>query len=440
MPELHLKVFSNRSELVKSDGTTEIFTEGPNNPQTKARYKKISDALKNGYLENQILLCKENPERLNITQIKEEHIQLLEILVSSLTSEVGRAIIGLTILQLCVKVIEPEQSIRLHKGGSSAKDFSWSEGISMRTLDNTFITPVLRKYDLLKLNKDGFMMTRSLAENYPYSTVYKAHIRGARVQWTEIVEAVENKIMDPVPALQYLLSQLLNQANAFLSLRERTINHLKSLISLNKLNEKQDIYRIIKDHAFNSNYAARIMEIAMHTLMQGLQDTNALGSLRIVPLSQMRSANKKHGNIGDIELTEDSRIVESWDAKFGKSYLRDELEELNDKLEGHPNIKVVGFITNVVPERLEEIQARVLEIEAYYDLSVQILTLDKWIDNQFNRAAQEGIAETTLAVAWITAYTESLAQLRPTIAPIDEPCYQWLETLDQIFLKFFQNV
>jgi hypothetical protein len=34
------------------------------------------------------------------------------------------------------------------------------------------------------------------------------------------------------------------------------------------------------------------------------------------PLSQMRSANKKHGNIGDIEILEARQIIESWDAKY----------------------------------------------------------------------------------------------------------------------------
>ncbi len=37
----------------------------------------------------------------------------------------------------------------------------------------------------------------------------------------------------------------------------------------------------------------------------------------------MRSANKKHGNIGDLEVLEKSNIIEAWDAKYGKAYLRD---------------------------------------------------------------------------------------------------------------------
>jgi hypothetical protein len=39
------------------------------------------------------------------------------------------------------------------------------------------------------------------------------------------------------------------------------------------------------------------------------------------------------------------------------------------------------------------------------------------------------------AIAWITAYTESLAQQRRDIAPIDEPCYQWLLALNDILVQ-----
>jgi hypothetical protein len=40
------------------------------------------------------------------------------------------------------------------------------------------------------------MMTRTLAENYPYSKLYKAGIRGARKEWLEITDDVENGDLD----------------------------------------------------------------------------------------------------------------------------------------------------------------------------------------------------------------------------------------------------
>jgi len=399
----------------------------------KLRYQKISIELANGYLENQILICRDNLTAVDFSKLNQDNLNTLNRLVQSVTSEVGRAIVGLTILQLCVKAIEPTQSIRLHKGSIGKRDFSWRDGISMRSLDRQYITPVLKKYDLLRLNADGFMMTRSLAENYPYSPVYKANIRGARQEWLSMIEKIEANEISAEPALHYLLSQLLNQANAFKELATQTIATLEQFLSANEGVHQELITQIIERHINESDYAARIMEIAMHSLLQGMEDCQIFPKGVLKPLSQMRSANKKHGNIGDIELLEAQQIIESWDAKYGKSYLRDELEELADKLVGHPTVGMAGFVTSVEPERLEEIIVRCQEIQDELGVTIEILTLREWIKKQFNRALSDGlIREQELARAWITAYTESLAQRRREIAPIDEPCHQWLSSLKEI--------
>lgn len=431
MSELHLRVFGDRSELVTPDGTTHTFLEGASGVSARERYRLIEQTLQAGWLHNQITRCKENPGSLTLDAVSETHGGLLDAIVGSMTSEQGRALIGLTVLQLTVKSIAPEQSIRLHKGGQSSRDFSWREGVSMRSLDKRFITPALRQYGLLSLNADGFMMTRSLAENYPYSKVYKAHIRGARSEWASLVEAVESGQIASEPALHYLLSRLLNNAQEFKSLADNTVQTANALIAQHKLDDQQSVLDVILKHVDESNYAARIMEIAMHALMQAVQEAGVLAGKEVLPLSQMRSANKKHGNIGDIEIVDNDQIIESWDAKFGKSYLRDELEELNDKLAMHPLVERAGFVTSSPPERLDEIEPRLLDIAEAHGISLEIVTLTQWVDEQFRRSTAPGYA-TELARRWITAYVESLAQQRLTQAPIDEPCYQWLHGLRSI--------
>ena len=436
MSELHLRVFKNRSELVQPDGTAEVFLEGGMSQSAKLRYQKIAIELSKGYLEQKIILCRDNIAALDCSQVSQIHLDTLNRLVESVTSEVGRALVGLTVLQLCVKAIEPTQSIRLHKGSASVRDFSWRDGISMRSLDKQYITPVLRKYDLLRLNADGFMMTRSLAENYPYSPVYKANLRGARQEWLILVEAIEANELVPELALHYLLSQLLNRANAFMKLASQTIEILNNFLKADENVAQQFITELIWRHINESDYAARIMEIAMHSLMQAMQECQIFPDGMLKPLSQMRSANKKHGNIGDIELLEAQQIIESWDAKYGKAYLRDELEELADKLEAHPTVALAGLVTSVEPQRREEIVSRCQEIEDEFGISIEILTFKEWIKKQFLRAIEEGmVTEQELAITWITAYTESLAQKRRDIAPIDEPCHQWLTTLKEILEK-----
>lgn len=431
MNELHLRVYTNRSELVLPDGTVQIFQEGGMSQATNIRYKKIAVELSRGYLERQILSCRDASSNINFLQLIETHKYVLDKLVQSVTSEVGRALVGLTILQLCIKAIEPEQNIRLHKGSKSTRDFSWRDGISMRSLDKQYITPVLRKYELLRLNADGFMMTRSLAENYPYSSVYKANIRGARSEWLNLVEAIEkNEVISEV-ALRYLLFQLLNQADNFRRLAVQTVEKLTSFLQVTII-DKGITLSLILSHINQSDYAARLMEIAMHSLMQAMQEYQVFSNSLLKPLSQMRSANKKHGNVGDIELLEDRQIIEAWDAKYGKSYLRDEIEELSEKLEIHPAIRKTGFVTSLEPERIDELIPRCQEIEEIFGINLEILTFEKWVDQQFARTlTEEAATEQELASAWLTAYTESLAQQRREIAPIDESCYQWLLTLNE---------
>ena len=431
MNELHLRVYINRSELVLPDGTIQYFQEGGMSQAAKTRYKKIAVELSKGYLERQILFCRDYSSNLDFLALIQVHKYLLDRLVQSVTSEVGRALVGLSILQLCVKAIEPDQSIRLHKGSTATRDFSWCDGISMRSLDKQYITPVLRKYELLRLNADGFMMTRSLAENYPYSSVYKANMRGARSEWVSLVEAIEKDEVVSEVALRYLLSQLLNQADNFRRLALQTIENLTLFLGATVVDKGISLNLTLR-HINQSDYAARLMEIAMHSLMQAMQEYQVFPHRLLKPLSQMRSANKKHGNIGDIELLEDRQIVEAWDAKYGKSYLRDEIEELSEKLEVHPAVRKAGFVTSLEAERIDELMPRCNEIEEIFGISLEIVTFKEWVGLQFGRTlAEETITEQELASAWLIAYTESLAQRRRDIAPIDEPCYQWLLKLNQ---------
>jgi len=196
-----LEVYLDESILFAPGSPPEVFPEGAPSRGAVDRLGLIRERLGAGFLSEQIKACQapeHRPEPLD-----PRHSALLVSLVDSITGEMGRALVGLTVLQLCVKVIAPGQSIRLHKAGGGSANFSWSEGIPMRVLDKNFITPVLRGFDLLKLNADGFMMTRSLAENYPYSRLYKAAIRGSRVEWLELVDLVEAGTVKPEPYVRF---------------------------------------------------------------------------------------------------------------------------------------------------------------------------------------------------------------------------------------------
>lgn len=420
----YLVVEPDKITLYREGKYPVIYEEGKLTKEAKIRYENIRKELTNGYLEKIIKDCSQ-PE-VEINSLSEEYMKIIDVLVNSITSEVGRAIVGLTVLQLTLKSIDPNQSIRLHKGNNNSNTFSWKEGIPMRVLDKHFITPVLRKYGLLKLNADGFMMTRSLAENYPYSGLYKASIRGSKTEWVELTNLVEDNEVESTDALKYMISSLLNKSDEFQKLSESTMNSVYNFLKSGS--DFQTILNLIEEFVETSEYSARVFEVSIHAFFQSLDELKLLGG-SLKSLSQMRSANKKHGNIGDIEITSEKdslSILESWDAKYGKSYMRDELEELSDKLELHLETELVGFVTNQIPDLREEIINRSAEIEEIYNVKIEILSFKNWVNYQIERF---DVDKDKLGHIWIRCFSESLCQKRREIAPIDEPTFDWVSDL-----------
>lgn len=425
-PEVpRLEVYLTRSILFRANGIPEEFKEGDTTIQAKERLESIRNFFDKGFLTKVIEECK-SPD-VRVEPLDQSINDLLERLVDSVTSEVGRAIVGLTILQLSIKAVCPEQSVRLHKGGGRGTNFSWADGIPMRVLDKQYNTPILRKYDLLRLNADGVFMTRSLAENYPYSKLYKAALRGARTEWLEIVDLIESRSFNPADGLKHLIMMLLNRTEMFKELSEAALNSIEHVID--HVLSFDDAIRFIKGFVDMSTYSARVFEIAMHSFFQVLEEAGAFSG-HLKPLSQMRSANKKHGNIGDIEITDrpDSLLIlESWDAKYGKPYLRDELDELDEKLRNHPETKIVGFVVDSEPNLKQEITSRITEIELVHSVSVQVISFDQWIHDQVNRVT---IPPKKLAANWVKTFAECLCQHRRKQAPIDEPSDTWVSKLN----------
>lgn len=438
--EIHLRVFKDRSEIHLNTNEYLSFVEGTTSPKAKSRYKLILEALESGYLESMIDLCISHPEQLEIESLNENQHSLIDEISSSVTSNYGRGIVGLAFLQLVIKAITPTQSIRLHKSSTNNSKFSWVEGVSMRSLDKQYITPVLRKYDLLKLNADGFMMTRTLAENYPYSRFYKAQLQGARFAWLNLVEELEHpdSKMNALAGLQLLTSKLLNHAEKFEALTVSAIKANYCLIENHTLTIATVVI-LMEKHRTESNYAARIMEVSMHSFMQALQDNQQL-DYTLKPLSQMRSANKKHGNIGDVELLNHRLIVESWDAKYGKTYLREELNELEDKLSFHESVEIAGFVTSDEPDMRHEIVTSIKDISENFGITIKVLSFQNWIYFQLEKF---GITEhadlSAISNAWLISYVETLSLKRRHLAPIDEPCQQWLESWSDILTSYSER-
>lgn len=413
--EKHLDVYENRYELYQDEGVA-VYYQGFQDKDTQERYSKINSTLSNGYLERIFKAVSST----DFSELSLKNKGLLKNMVDGITSEVGRALVGLAFLQLTIKSICPEQSVRLHKGTTRKGSFSWVKGISMRTIDSTYNTPFLREKGLLNLNKFGLFMTRSLAENYPYSSLYKAEMRGPFEDWIAIVDAIENGEMPAKLGLSYMMALLQNRSDRFHELANVACQLTEKFRSQKFASIKLLVDRFVNE----TNYSARAFEVVMHSFFQAMQELGFLDECEVIPMSQMRSANKKHGNVGDIELAENKIIIEAWDAKYGKPYLRDELEELRDKLLSHPEVKVAGFVVDSDVDRRNDIITRSKEIELETSTEIKLFSFSEWVDYETKGLSQS--QKDLIAYRWIVAIVESFAQRRLALAPIDEPCDEWL--------------
>ena len=427
--EKHLNVYRDRSELfLGAEKPSVVFPEGPQDEETQKRYRKIVEAFRAGFLDK--IYRETETGKYDLSRLPDNVCAHLKNMVGAISASGGRALTGLVFLQLAVKAIAPKQSIRLHKGGGTTSDFSWRQGISLRSLDKDFSSVFLRDNKLLEINRDGVMMTRTLAENYPYTQLYKARMAGPAEDWMAIVDDAEAGAFDPLLALSFLMSALRNRSQNFAKLAEETI----ALVNGHADISIDDAATLVAWFVANTEYSARAFEVVMHSLMQALGDIGVPLAGRLAPLSQMRSANKKAGNIGDIELlSESGGIAESWDAKFGKPYLWDELVELGEKLTEKQGVKIAGFVTDGVPMLPGDLLNRKNEIAQESGTRVEIFSFRDWVRIQTGNLAQTQREQ--LPIAWLKAIAETFGRRRLSLAPIDEPCDKWLADFAKVLKK-----
>lgn len=417
-----LRISAGRSEYHDGRGNVTVFLEGVSSSQARKRSSRIDAALGDGFLLREIEECRAGS--VSALTLSATDRRSVLALADGVTSERGRGIVALTVLQLAIKVVCPGQDIRLHKAARSAGTFGWVEGVSMRTLDKAHVTPVLRKTGLLRMNADGAMMTRGLAENYPYTLVYRAALRGPRDEWLTLIDRVEAGIVDPAAALRTLVGALIARTDEFDELAEDVVAAATGFAP--SADDPIGTARaLIWHHVVAAEHSARLMEVALHSLLLALEEDPAVRIGTVRPLGQMRSANKKHGNVGDVELEDDGVLVVAWDAKYGKCDLLDALEELGEKLEQHPDVIEAGFVISDELDNDPAHGARTRSLSDEMGATVRIVQFDEWVDDQTANASDA----MSVARRWVALYSSSLALRNRERAPLDEPTWAWLETL-----------
>ena len=105
--DVKLVVEAHKSTLILGNDINQTFIEGSVSDKAKLRADFIRQKLEDGFLRDLIIKLKLNKK--SIKEVKKEQFDLINKLVDSVTSEVGRAIVGLSLLQCCIKAICPEQ-------------------------------------------------------------------------------------------------------------------------------------------------------------------------------------------------------------------------------------------------------------------------------------------------------------------------------------------
>lgn len=420
-----LEVYSDRFVYFDSKGNREEFVEGKQTEDTRERYENIQEVLEEGYLKDKIERLKEEEEEINI-ELEEDIQRKIEKIIGDISSNTGRAIAGLLCGQLTVKSIEPAQDIRLHKGSNMSHHFSWKQGISLRSIDSGYISPTLRDEGLLKVNRDGVMMTRALAENYPYTKLYKANIKAPQEEWLDILEKAERGEFEPEEALDYIINQLINRGYRARETQDKAVDKFETI----QVNSVGEALKLLDQHFTESSRSARLLEVALHSIFQVLEENEDI-DYQLFPLGQMRSADKKHGNVADVELADASKNIKiAFDGKYGKSDLENDLREIEGKLKANPSCEELVYVTRGKKSLTSSEATTVENLEETYDIEIRVESFrqiaEEWLDEYNSDYARE----------WIKAYTESLAQRRRDKAPIDEPTIGWLEDLISVFDDF----
>ena len=108
----------------------------------------------------------------------------------------------------------------------------------------------------------------------------------------------------------------------------------------------------------------------------------------------------------------------------------DELCELQDKLEINQGVSIAGFIVNDTLELKSEVIEKIDEVSTITETDIKLFTFKDWVSYKLIDISDS--EKDKFAKDWLVAVVESFARKRLEIAPIDEPCEDWLSNLSEL--------
>lgn len=260
--------------------------------------EKLRDILEKCYEEAESEVRKENIEML-VSKVGEEDANVIIRLANT-----KHACRGAALTLAIYKTLHPEQDIRCHK-------VEYENGFSARGVDHYVTVPFLAQKGL-PYNVDTHWLSQTLSYASPYmpDLVLKTVPKNAGPDFITVVNLIQNATStDRVKnIITLILEKMIEERN-------------KGNIPLTKpknlsIDQVMDLLHRHFSHGYQKN-APRLPQVAVYAIYQCLmKDVDRYSDFELRPLERMKTANRKSGTVGDIDLWLEGRPIEAVEIKF----------------------------------------------------------------------------------------------------------------------------
>jgi len=424
-------ISKQKSDLV-IEKFPKVIASKPSN-ESKVKGREIRNAMSADFFDNHLRVAIASSERglnpLDDPGLTSDSADYLRAIYGNIDGEKGRALYLWCLALAGVKEVYPEQDIRLHKPSV------WRDAVSMRTIASETVGHwFINNSSNVTVNPFGPAMTRSFAVNLPWVTCWTENIKGPRDEWLQIIDQLHYNRIRPYSVIRALLylDYVANQRFDQLS------EELQGIIG-------KDSYsiapiRVLQRHIRErSNGGARLLEVAIHSLMQCAYENNLkiphIDATRAPDeIKSMRSADRKAGGIGDIQFRHSQwknrrgqRFFEyAIDAKHDISEISHEinrlLESVNHPETPQPHLLGVDFVGLDKPIILENTDTN-SSIERLTQMQVRVRAIS------LSELADEIDPEGEIRINWLRRYASMLMKEDNGYGIMSEITYDWLDTL-----------
>lgn len=220
-------------------------------------------------------------------------------------AELKHACRGAAITLAIYKVLYPQQDIRSHKS-------EYEGGFSARSVDTCVTVPFLREKGL-PYNVETHWLSQTLSYAGPYlpDMNLKTVPKKAGPAFIVTVNLIQKSGADAERIKKIIILMLLKM------IEERN----KGDIPLTKpKNLSIDEVMTLLHRHFGQSYeknAPRLPQVAIYAIYKCLMNgVDRYSEFELKPLERMKTANRKSGTVGDIDLWKDGRPIEAVETKF----------------------------------------------------------------------------------------------------------------------------